>query len=147
MSSEMIWFHIVSILQSDMPLICMIASQNVTFLFRRPNNVWRTTGWCFFFCHSFRAVASHYIISNRAVNNWLSPHIAVSGQCAIFLSGDEEEVGVYCWQRDDDFTFSSLLLFTNRRNKETTVACALCYFLYHPAVPYTHSAGRHSLSC
>ena len=34
------------------------------------------------------AVASHYIISNRAVNSCLSPHIAVSGQCAIFLSGD-----------------------------------------------------------
>lgn len=133
----------MSILQSDMPLICIIASQNVTFLFRRPNNVWRTIGWCFFFRQSFRAAASHYIISNRAVNSCLSPHIAVSGQCAIFLSGDEkEEVGVYCRQRCDDFTFSSLLLFTNRGNKEMTAACALCYILYHPAVPYTHSAGR-----
>lgn len=83
-SSEMIWFHVMSILQLYMPLICMIASQNVTFLFRRPHNVWRTIGRCFFFCHSFRAVASHYIISNRAVNSCLSPHIAVSGQCAIF---------------------------------------------------------------
>lgn len=63
MSSEMIWFHIMSILQPDMPLICMIGSQNVTFLFRRPHNVWRTIGCCFFFCQSFRVVSSHYIIS------------------------------------------------------------------------------------
>lgn len=78
----------MSILQPDMPLICMIGSQNVTFLFRRRRNVWRTIGRCFFFCQSFRAAASHYIISYSAVNSCLSPHIAVSGQCAIFLSGD-----------------------------------------------------------
>lgn len=29
----------MSILQPDVPLICMIVSQNVTFLFRRPRNI------------------------------------------------------------------------------------------------------------
>lgn len=33
------------------------------------------------------------IISYLTVNSCLSPHIAVSGQCAIFLSGDGREGG------------------------------------------------------
>lgn len=56
MSSEMIWFHIMSILQPDTSLICVVASQNVTFLFRRPYNIWRTIVLWFFFCQSFRVL-------------------------------------------------------------------------------------------
>lgn len=112
MSLEMIWFHIMSILQPEMPLICMIASQNVTFLFRRSSNVWRTIVWCFFVrCFvSLPTVASHYIISNRTANDCLSPHIAVSGQCAILYA--ETGVGILCGWQWDDFIFNYLVVLT-----------------------------------
>lgn len=68
----------------------------MTFLFRRPRNVWRTIAVFFFFCQSSRVVSSHYITSRRAANGCLSPRVAAAGQRGVFESGDgrqEEQDG------------------------------------------------------
>lgn len=129
MSSEMIRFHIMSILQPDTSLICMIASQNVTFLFRHPHNIWRRIVLWFFFCQSFRVLR---LIISYLTARWIaaSPHIAVSGQCAMFKWWREEGVGVYGWQWADDLLSNYALLFSNRRNLMYKTDAEILYFAW-----------------
>lgn len=88
-SSQGIRFHIMPILPPDPPLFCMMAKQDVTFLFRCPHNVWRTIGCWFFFCQSRGEAVSHYIISIRRVNT-ASLHTVLCQVNVPFLSGDGE---------------------------------------------------------
>lgn len=113
----------MSILQPNMPLICMIGSQNVTFLFRRPRNVWRTIGRRFFSSVSLsewcRLIISHLTARRMAA----SPLVLLLRVNVAFLKvvmgGRRNRTGVLLTDADGCvFTSAVYLKITQIRHKE-----------------------------